>query len=219
MEEIERQRFIDAKKREKEAEKAERDRIKAKLAADRAERGFAAKDEDPQKAKADFLGNKKVSAAPKLRAELRAIKNEHGDKKDAAFKALLGTVAATLRRAIALNTRQLRVATGVLLNRCACRVCTAYVSNIVENPRDPKFRRINRLPADHIKPEIIGHLSRRITQEQRWKNFPQCQIAGAADNHIVTGGHDGGLRQCFMFSHGLPSLCKSCKSGGLQPCR
>jgi hypothetical protein len=143
MEEIERQRFIDAKKREKEAEKAERDRIKAKLAADRAERGFAAKDEDPQKAKADFLGNKKVSAAPKLRAELRAIKNEHGDKKDAAFKALLGTVAATLRRAIALNTRQLRVLTGALLNRCACRVCTAYVSNIVENPRDPKFRRIN----------------------------------------------------------------------------
>lgn len=93
MDEIERVRFIEAKKREKEAEKAERERIKAKLAADRAERGFAPKDEDPQKAKTDFLGNKKVSAAPKLRAELRAIKNEHGDLKDAAFKALLGTHA------------------------------------------------------------------------------------------------------------------------------
>ena len=96
MEEIERKRFIDAKRREKEAEKVERERIKAKLAADRAERGFAAKKEDPQKPKADFLGNKKVSAAPKLRAELRAIKNEHGDKKDAAFKALLGARSAGL---------------------------------------------------------------------------------------------------------------------------
>jgi hypothetical protein len=118
MEEIERQRFIDAKRREREAEKAERDKIKAKLAADRAERGFATKDEEPQKPKADFLGNKKVSAAPKLRAELRAIKNEHGDQKDAAFKALLGKVDATLRRTATLNSRQLRAWTCVLLNRC-----------------------------------------------------------------------------------------------------
>lgn len=90
MEEIERKRFIEAKKREKEAEKVERERIKAKLAADRAERGFAAKEEDP-KEKTDFLGNKKVAVAPKLRAELRGIKDAHGDKKEAAFKALLGT--------------------------------------------------------------------------------------------------------------------------------
>ena len=45
MDVIESQRFIESKKREKEQEKAERAKIKAKLAADRAERGFAAKAE------------------------------------------------------------------------------------------------------------------------------------------------------------------------------
>ena len=54
----------------------------------------------------EFLGHKKSSAAPKLRAELRAIKNSHPERKDAAFKVLL-----------------------------------AYVSNILDNPAEPKFRR------------------------------------------------------------------------------
>ena len=139
LDEIERKRFIEGKKREKEKEKVERERIKAKLAADRAERGFAAKEEPADKAKADFLGNKKVAVAPKLRAELRSIKNDHGDKKEAAFKALLGKHCLFHR-----------------CNRCACpcgRRCSsslcvlpclaAYVSNIIENPQDPKFRRVN----------------------------------------------------------------------------
>ena len=73
LDEIERIQFIEGKKREKEKAKADRDKIKAKLAADRAERGFAPI-EEPAEAKADFLGNKKVAAAPKLRAELRSIK-------------------------------------------------------------------------------------------------------------------------------------------------
>ena len=79
---------------------------KAKIAADRAERGFAPLEEEAEGDKKDFLGNKKVACGPALRAELRAIKNEHEPLKDAAFKALL-----------------------------------AYVSNIVDNPHDPKVKK------------------------------------------------------------------------------
>ena len=132
MDEIERVRFIEAKKREKEAEKAERDRIKAKLAADRAERGFAPKEEDPQKEKTDFLGNKTVSAGPKLRAELRAIKNEHGDLKDAAFKALLGTHATTVQRNDQ-SARHICCVDGRLLICCSCDVVSALYSVRLEH--------------------------------------------------------------------------------------